>query len=312
MSVRAVLLLGPTGAGKTDLALRLEERLPLEIVSMDSVLVYRGLDIGTAKPSRAIREHVTHHLIDICDASERYSVADFLRDAALVMTAIHARGKIPLLVGGTMLYCRALQSGLADLPPANTSVRAQLQARASADGWPALHGELMRVDPAAGARIQPLDQQRIQRALEVYMLTGRPLSDVQRENVKGAVRADYLKLILAPRERARLSAGLATRFDAMLQAGLVDEVGRLRTRAELDLSLPALRAVGYRQVWGHLAGEYDLAEARRLSIAATLALAKRQYTWLRAEANTTWEELRPGLLETWVTLIEKWNCGTAT
>jgi tRNA dimethylallyltransferase len=279
----AILLMGPTGAGKTDAALALAERLPLEIVSVDSAMVYRGLDIGTAKPAAALRARVPHHLIDIRDPAERYSAGEFLRDASAAMQAIHARGRLPLLVGGTMLYFRALQSGLAALPAADPALRAALEARARATGWPALHEELAQVDPAAARRIRPNDAQRIQRALEVHALTGRPLSELQRQDLRGAPGGEYLKLVLAPAGRAELDADLERRFDAMLGAGLVAEVEALYRRGDLDPELPALRAVGYRQLWGYLAGRCDLATARAEALRATRQLAKRQYTWLRAE-----------------------------
>jgi len=285
---RAILLMGPTGAGKTDAALALAARLPVEIVSVDSAMVYRGLDIGTAKPDAAARARVPHHLIDIRDPAERYSVAEFVRDATQAIAAVAARGRSALLVGGTMLYFRALQSGLAALPAADQGLRAELARRARAEGWPALHAELARVDPAAAARIRPNDAQRIQRALEVYRLTGRPLSEAQRQDLKGAAGGGFLKLVLAPPERATLSARLEARFDAMLAAGLLAEVEALKRRGDLDAELPALRAVGYRQLWAHLEGACDLRTARELAIRATRQLAKRQYTWLKSEPAAEW------------------------
>jgi tRNA dimethylallyltransferase len=284
----AILLMGPTGAGKTDAALALAERLPVEIVSVDSAMVYRGLDIGTAKPAAALRARLAHHLIDIRDPAERYSAGEFLRDATEAMGAIRARGRLPLLVGGTMLYFRALQAGLAALPAADPAVRASLDARARAAGWPALHAELARVDPAAAARIRPSDAQRIQRALEVHALTGRPLSELQRQDLKAAPGGEYLKLVLAPAERTALGAGLERRFDSMLEAGLLAEVEALYRRRDLDPELPALRAVGYRQLWAHLGGRCDLATARAAALRATRQLAKRQYTWLRSEPGADW------------------------
>ena len=288
MERRAILLMGPTGAGKTDAALALVERLPLEIVSVDSAMVYRGLDIGTAKPAALVRARVPHHLIDIRDPAERYSVGEFLRDATEAMDAIRERGRVPLLVGGTMLYFRALQSGLATLPAADAALRAALDARARVAGWPALHAELAALDPVAAARIRPNDAQRIQRALEVHALTGRPLSELQREDLRGAPGGEYLKLVLAPAARAVLDADLERRLDAMLAAGLLAEVDALYRRGDLDPELPALRAVGYRQLWTHLAGRSDLATARTAALRATRQLAKRQYTWLRAEPGAEW------------------------
>lgn len=283
-----ILLMGPTGAGKTDAALALAERLPVEIVSVDSAMVYRGLDIGTAKPDAATRERVPHYLIDLCDPSERYSVGEFLRDAQAAADAIHARGRLPLLVGGTMLYFRALQSGLAALPPADPVVRAELNARGQREGWPALHAELARVDPDAARRIAPRDGQRIQRALEVYRLAGVPLSTLQRQDLKGATDAGHLKLVLGPPVRADLDAALERRFDAMLEAGFLAEVEALHARGDLDPELPALRSVGYRQMWEVVAGRSELARGREEAIRATRQLAKRQYTWLRAEPEAMW------------------------
>jgi tRNA dimethylallyltransferase len=284
----SILLMGPTGAGKTDAALALAAQLPVEIVSVDSAMVYRGLDIGTAKPDVATRERVPHHLIDVCDPAERYSAGEFLLGARAAVEAIHERGRVPLLVGGTMLYFRALQAGLATLPPADPVVRAELAARGRAEGWPALHAELARVDPAAAGRIAPRDGQRIQRALEVFRLTGVPLSTLQRQDLKHAAGDGHLKLVLGPPDRATLEGGLERRFDAMLAAGLVAEVERLHARGDLDPELPALRSVGYRQVWEVVAGRRDLATARLDAIRATRQLAKRQYTWLRAEPAAEW------------------------
>jgi tRNA dimethylallyltransferase len=307
MTRRAILLMGPTGAGKTDAAVALAEALPLEIVSVDSALVYRGLDVGTAKPSAALRARVPHHLIDIRDPAERYSVGEFVRDANATIDAIHARGRMPLLVGGTMLYFRALQSGLADLPAADPQLRARLDADGAARGWPALHAELARIDPAAAARIAPKDSQRIQRALEVHALTGRSLSELQREDLRGALGVDLLRLVLAPADRAVLAASLERRFEAMLRAGFLAEVGALRARGDLVATLPALRAVGYRQLWAHLAGECDLPAARAAALTATRQLAKRQYTWLRAERGAEWvDPSLPGHVETLRSRVEQW------
>ena len=284
----AILLMGPTGAGKTDAALALAEQFPLDLISVDSAMVYRTLDIGTAKPSAAVRARVPHALIDIRDPAERFSAGEFLAEARRAIAASHARGRVPLLVGGTMLYFRALQAGLADLPKADLALRAQLTARALTLGWPALHAELAAVDPLAAARIRPADAQRIQRALEVHALTGRPLSELQRQGLKSAVRADWLPLVLAPATRSTLGAGLERRFDAMLEAGLLEEVLTLKRRGDLDPALPSIRSVGYRQLWAHLEGTCDLAVARSAAIAATRQLAKRQYTWLRAEPGARW------------------------
>ena len=284
----AVLLMGPTGAGKSAAAVALATSLPLEIVSVDSAMVYRGLDIGTAKPARELRARVPHHLIDLCDPTERYSAGRFLKDAAAALQAIRARGRVPLLVGGTMLYFRALQAGLAELPPADAALRSALAARAAVSGWPALHAELARADPEAAARIRPQDAQRIQRALEVQTLTGVPLSHLQRQDLRHAARPGDLKLVLAPPARSALELKLEQRFDRMLEAGLVAEVAALRARGDLEPSLPALRAVGYRQLWAHLGGACDLATARAAALAATRQLAKRQYTWLKSEPGAAW------------------------
>jgi tRNA dimethylallyltransferase len=308
MTHAAILLMGPTGAGKTDAALALADRLPVEIVSVDSAMVYRGLDIGTAKPSAAQRARTVHHLIDVRDPADSYSAGEFVRDARLAMRAIRARGKLPLLVGGTMLYFRALQSGLAELPGADPGVRARLDARGAAEGWPALHVELATVDPESARRIRPGDAQRIQRALEVHALTGRPLSTLQREDLRGGAGGEHLKLVIAPAARADLNADLERRFDAMLAAGLLAEVAGLRARGDLNPALPALRAVGYRQLWAHLAGECDLETARLAAIRATRQLAKRQYTWLRAEPGSTWYQARgPRLLEELLAQVDAWN-----
>ena len=307
MTQGAILLMGPTGAGKTDAALALAERLPLDIVSVDSAMVYRTLNIGTAKPAAEVRARVPHALIDIRDPAERFSVGEFLREATAAIAASHARGRVPLLVGGTMLYFRALQSGLADLPEADAALRARLDARGAAEGWPALHAELGRVDPLAASRIGPSDAQRIQRALEVHALTGTPLSTLQRQNLRGAALSEYLTLVLAPAERADLNALLERRFDAMLAAGFLEEVARLRARGDLDASLPALRAVGYRQLWAHLEGRCDLPTARTQAVAATRQLAKRQFTWLRAEPGASWfDREAAGVLDGLLARVDGW------
>lgn len=303
----AILLMGPTGAGKTDTALALVERLPLEIVSVDSAMVYRGLDIGSAKPSRAVLERVPHHLVDVADPLERYSAGEFLRDVRPLIESIRARGRWPLLVGGTMLYFRALQAGLAPLPAADPVVRAALALEAATLGWRALHERLATVDPVAAQRIAPTDAQRIQRALEVHALTGTPLSALQQQSIKTASPDGFLRLVLAPREKSMLDERLARRFDGMLEQGFLDEVRALRARGDLSADLPALRSVGYRQLWRHLAGEIDLATARELSIVATRQLAKRQYTWLRSEPEATWcAPFEVDLIDKLCQTIEKW------
>lgn len=284
----AILLMGPTGSGKTDLAAGLVARLPLEIVSVDAAMVYRGLDIGTAKPSHELLARAPHRLIDLVDPTESYSAARFLADAGAAMAEIAAQGRVPLLVGGTMLYFRALQSGLAQLPPADPAIRQRLEARAADEGWPALHAELARLDPATARRIQPNDRQRIQRALEVIERSGRPLSVQLAEDLRGATSRADLPLVLAPADRAALFARIAARFETMLRLGLLEEVHRLRARGDLHAGLPSMRLIGYRQLWRHLDGELTLAQATDQAVAATRQLARRQLTWLRAEPGAEW------------------------
>ncbi|MDE1958507.1 MAG: tRNA (adenosine(37)-N6)-dimethylallyltransferase MiaA [Xanthomonadaceae bacterium] len=281
---RAVFLMGPTAAGKTALACALAARHSLGLISVDSALVYRGLDIGTAKPDAATLRRFPHDLIGIRDPAAPYSAAEFRADALAAMRRLVEAGKTPLLVGGTGLYFRALERGLSTLPEADPAVRARLASEAAEQGWAALHARLARLDPLAAARIHPGDPQRIQRALEVIEISGRPLSSQQ-----GATRERLpyrvLKLALIPADRAPLHTRIATRFDAMLAAGFLDEVRALRARGDLHPALPALRAVGYRQAWAHLEGASDAAGFREQSIAATRQLAKRQITWLRGEID---------------------------
>ncbi|MGA1576802.1 MAG: tRNA (adenosine(37)-N6)-dimethylallyltransferase MiaA [Steroidobacteraceae bacterium] len=286
--IPAILLMGPTGAGKTDLAIRLSEAWPLGIVSVDSAMVYRGLDIGSAKPDASTLARVRHRLVDIADPAERYSVGRFLQDVGAAMAEVRAEGRFPLLVGGTMLYFRALQSGLAAMPEADPVIRARIDARAAELGWPALHAELGRLDPTAAAGIRPLDRQRIQRALEVIELTGQPLSAHWGEDFHGSTRSRDLKFILAPSDRAWLGAHLERRFDAMLAAGLLAEVERLYARGDLSAELPAIRAVGYRQLWEVLTGSMPLSEARDRAVIASRQLARRQLTWCRREPESVW------------------------
>jgi len=279
----AVLLLGPTACGKSALALALAAHLPLEIVSIDSAQVYRGMDVGTAKPTEAERTRVPHHLIDLRDPAEPYSAAEFVRDATLAIGQIRARGRLPLGVGGTMLYAKALREGLSNLPSADVAVRDRIADEATRIGWPALHARLARVDPQTAARLPPNDAQRIQRALEVFELTGTPLSQLQ-----GAPQPPPLALrtiALVPAERAQLHRCIEARFDAMLAAGFLDEVRRLMQRGDLDADLPALRSVGYRQAWLHLREGSSFEAFRAAAIAATRRLAKRQLTWLRSMAD---------------------------
>jgi tRNA dimethylallyltransferase len=285
------VLTGPTGAGKTDWALRVAEQAPVEIVSVDSAMVYRELDIGTAKPPLPVRARIAHHLIDLCDPTESYSAGKFVSDALECIAAIHGRRKVPLLVGGTMLYLRALLHGLAPLPQAAPELRARIDAQAAGEGWPALHAELARLDPEAAARISPNDSQRIQRALEVCYTTGRPISELQRATVSPLAGLRLRSWALAPTNRSVLHERLARRFHSMLQAGFLDEVRRLHQRGDLTARHPSMRAVGYRQLWEHLDGVYGLDEAVERGIFATRQLAKRQLTWMRSE--TAWEWLDP-------------------
>jgi len=277
----AYCLLGPTASGKSRRALELAARHPVEIVSVDSAQVYRGMDIGTAKPSAEERARVPHHLIDLVDPTESYSAGRFRADAIRAVEEILARGRIPLLVGGTMLYYRALAQGIDALPAAQPALRAQIEARAARLGWPALHAELARVDPASAARLSPNDAQRIQRALEVWEVSGEPLSALQRRAAQ-ALPFRLRSYALVPEDRADLHRRIAERFDRMLRDGLVEELEALRARYVLHAGLPSMRCVGYRQVWAYLDGAYGLAALRDKSIAATRQLAKRQLTWLRS------------------------------
>jgi tRNA dimethylallyltransferase len=281
----AIFLMGPTASGKTALACALAERFPLDLVSVDSALVYRGLDIGAAKPDAATLARHPHALVDIRDPAQPYSAAEFRGDALAAMRAITARGRVPLLVGGTGLYFRALQRGLSELPEADPALRARLAEEGARIGWPALHARLARLDPPAAARIGPNDAQRLQRALEVIELSGRPLSELQRGGHGEAFPWRVLKLALLPGERRSLHTRIAERFDAMLAAGFLDEVRALRARGDLHAELPAIRAVGYRQGWEYLDGATDAAGFRDRAIFATRQLAKRQITWLRAELD---------------------------
>jgi tRNA dimethylallyltransferase len=290
----AVLLMGPTASGKTALALELAAKLPVEIVSVDSAQVYRGMDIGTAKPDAATRSRVSHHLLDVIDPDEHYSAARFRRDALVAIAGVRARGRIPLLVGGTMLYFKALREGLSDLPPADAAVRARLDARAADEGWPALHAELARVDPATAARLDPADSQRIQRALEVYEVSGRPISALRGARQSPA-EGGLVSLALVPTDRAELHRRIATRFDAMLAAGLIDELAGLRRRFRLDVSMPSMRCVGYRQVWQFLDGDGDRDALRERGAAATRQLARRQLTWLRSLDVPTFDAYAVGV-----------------
>ncbi|SDZ11423.1 tRNA (adenosine(37)-N6)-dimethylallyltransferase MiaA [Pseudomonas sp. NFIX28] len=294
----AIFLMGPTAAGKTDLAIELTKVLPCELISVDSALVYRGMDIGTAKPSKDILAEFPHRLIDIRDPSESYSAADFRTDALAAMADITARGKIPLLVGGTMLYYKALLEGLADMPPADPQVRAELEEEAARLGWQALHDQLAVIDPESAARIHPNDPQRLTRALEVYRVSGLSMtahrlrqsaqSTEAAASGRGQLPYTVANLAIAPANRQVLHQRIAQRFTIMLEQGFVDEVVALRSRSDLHAGLPSIRAVGYRQVWDHLDGKLTFAEMQERGIIATRQLAKRQFTWLRSWADLHW------------------------
>ncbi|MGB5541969.1 MAG: tRNA (adenosine(37)-N6)-dimethylallyltransferase MiaA [Gammaproteobacteria bacterium] len=280
-----VLLMGSTASGKTELARTLCGEFPLDVVSVDSAMVYRGMNIGTAKPDADFLRQCPHRLIDICDPAEAYSAGRFLVDANREIEQIHNAGRIPLLVGGTMLYFRALQQGLASLPAADPVIRAELDAEATRIGWPAVHETLAQVDPAAAARIKPQDGQRIQRALEVYRLSGQTLSYLQATAQASVQPRDWLKLALWPSDLEAQRVRIGNRFRAMLDAGFVAEVEMLKQRPDILPGLPSMRAVGYRQIWEFLQGRCELAEAERRGVIATCQLAKRQRTWLRAEKH---------------------------
>lgn len=286
-----VCLMGPTAAGKTAAALALAERFPTEIISVDSVQVYRDMNIGTAKPEAEILARIPHHLIDIRAPGNAYSAAEFVTDASELITAIAARGRLPLLAGGTMLYFRALWQGLAQLPEANQELRQQLEIEARELGWVAMHERLRQIDAQAAARIHPNDPQRIQRALEVYFVTGRGISEWHNEQNRQMPPFHMLKMAVAPRERRHLHERIEQRFHDMLAAGLIDEVRGLRERYDLQADLPAMRAVGYRQVWSHLDGDLSYQQMVDRGIAATRQLAKRQLTWLRRESGVIWYDL---------------------
>ncbi|MCG6577761.1 tRNA (adenosine(37)-N6)-dimethylallyltransferase MiaA [Pseudomonas sp. AF32] len=294
----AIFLMGPTAAGKTDLAIELTKVLPCELISVDSALVYRGMDIGTAKPSKALLAEFPHRLIDILDPAEAYSAADFRRDALQAMAEITARGKIPLLVGGTMLYYKALVDGLADMPAADPEVRAQIEEEAARLGWQALHEQLAVIDPVSAARIHPNDPQRLSRALEVYRVSGQSMTALrQRQSAQSTEAAasglqqlpyTVASLAIAPANRQVLHRRIEQRFTLMLEQGFIDEVVALRERSDLHAGLPSIRAVGYRQVWDYLDGKLTSAEMRERGIIATRQLAKRQFTWLRSWTDLHW------------------------
>ena len=294
----AIFLMGPTAAGKTDLAIELSKVLPCELISVDSALVYRGMDIGTAKPSKELLAQYPHRLIDILDPAESYSAADFRRDALEAMADITARGKIPLLVGGTMLYYKALLEGLAEMPAADPEVRAQIEEEAARLGWQALHDQLAVIDPVSAARIHPNDPQRLSRALEVYRVSGQSMTALRLQQsaqsteaaASGRQQLPYTvaNLSIAPANRQVLHERIKQRFTLMLEQGFIDEVVALRKRSDLHAGLPSIRAVGYRQVWDYLDGKLTSAEMQERGIIATRQLAKRQFTWLRSWADLHW------------------------
>jgi tRNA dimethylallyltransferase len=306
----ALLLIGPTGAGKSDIALELAERFPFEIVSVDSAQVYRGMDIGTAKPDLAIREKIPHHLIDIRDPAMGYSAGEFVRDAAEAMRHIWAKGRQPLLVGGTMLYFHALTAGLAELPEADARIREQIDGQAAASGWASLHEELARVDPQAAARIHVNDPQRIQRALEVYRATGTPITRLQQNRGRVFEGVEVLEIAVTPRDRSDLHRRIAARFEAMIASGFLAEVRALYERTDLTAEHPSMRAVGYRQAWMFLAGRCGLDEAQEKAVAATRQLAKRQLTWLRRRQPATWlDSMHPQVASMAISALSE--CGFA-
>lgn len=280
--VPVVCLMGPTAAGKTDLAIAMRDHGPFEIISVDSAQIYRDMDIGTGKPDAATLQRAPHRLIDILDPAERYSAAQFVQDAQQEIADIRAQGRIPLLVGGTMLYFKALRDGLAAMPEADPAIREEIETLAANQGWSAVHDALKQVDPASAARIHPNDPQRLQRALEVYRVSGRSLSEWHQQETEGTPCGPVCHISVQPRERARLHEKIASRFQSMLEAGLVAEVERLFARGDLDPALPSIRSVGYRQVWQYLCGEYSYDEMVEKGIIATRQLAKRQVTWLRS------------------------------
>jgi tRNA dimethylallyltransferase len=307
----AILLMGPTGAGKSELALQVAEHLPVEIISVDSAMVYRGMDIGTAKPGLAARGGIPHHLIDIRDATEVYSAGDFVLESTALMQGIWERGRVPLLVGGTMLYFHALSAGIADLPEGDVAVRAAIDAQGAAEGWAAVHAELARVDPLAAGRIHVNDPQRIQRALEVFRITGAPISRLQQARVSALADVKVQEFALAPLERSELHLRITRRFESMLKRGLLDEVRQLLQRGDLTAEHPSMRAVGYRQLWQHLQGQTALHEATNQAIAATRQLAKRQFTWLRRRQQAQWvDSVHPLAASNILSALSKCGIGT--
>jgi tRNA dimethylallyltransferase len=284
--VPIIALMGPTAAGKTDLALAWAEKFPVEIISVDSAMIYRGMNIGTGKPSADVLRRIPHHLVDICEPSQSYSAGQFVRDAERCISDIRSRGKVPLLVGGTMLYFRALMFGIADMPTGDVSVRKQIDQQATEQGWPALHAELAEIDPKSAARIMPNDGQRIQRALEVYRLSGKTLSSLHQQTKPSSEL--FVALAWSPADRAVLHRRIADRFTQMMQMGFLDEVRRLYESSDFNVELPAYRSVGYRQLLDSLLGKVSLDVAVDRGIIATRQLARRQLIWLRGMSNVVW------------------------
>ena len=294
----AIFLMGPTASGKTALAVELVQRFPMEIISVDSALIYKGMDIGSAKPDAETLAKAPHRLIDFLDPSESYSAADFREDALKAMAEITAQGKIPLLVGGTMLYFKVLKEGIAKLPPADETIRAQLLLEAQEKGWPALHRELEQVDPESAARLNPNDAQRLQRALEVYRATGRSLTQWHKQQKTETFPYEVVNIAVSPTDRAVLHDRIAQRFHEMLTQGFYDEVKALYNRGDLNPNMPSMRAVGYRQMWDCLDGKISYAEMEERGIIATRQLAKRQITWLRSWKDLHWlDSLDPNITE---------------
>ncbi len=302
----AIFLMGPTASGKTALAIELSRRFPLDIISVDSALVYRGMDVGTAKPDAETLRRAPHALIDIRDPSESYSAAEFREDALAEMAAVTSRGRVPLLAGGTMLYFRALARGLAVLPPASPELRKRLESQAAEEGWASMHARLAERDPEIAERIHPNDPQRIQRALEVIGLTGRKMSELQDEQGDDELPYDVLRIVACPQPRAVLHERIEKRFAQMLDEGFLDEMTALKARGDLHRDLPSMRCVGYRQAWSYLEGEISHGEMCSNAVAATRQLAKRQLTWLRQETNALWYDPTEGTAqETVISEVEK-------
>jgi tRNA dimethylallyltransferase len=297
--------MGPTASGKSALAMALASRFPVEIISVDSAQVYRGMNIGTAKPSAAERTAVPHHLIDIIDPTKAYSAGRFRSDALGLMREITARGRTPLLVGGTMLYFKALREGLSELPDSDREIRAEIDSEAAERGWPAMHAKLAEVDPQTAARLKPNDAQRIQRALEIYRASGRPMSRQLGRKKAAALPFRLIELTLVPSDRGALHRRIEERFDAMLERGLIEELQGLRKRFALRPELPSMRCVGYRQAWQFLEGEFDRDELRNRGIFATRQLAKRQLTWLRATPAKNFDSFVPRLIPAVTAFVER-------